>query len=84
MDRIYILRHGGTREIHIPENGKVVLDRFLKEHEHLIARHQRDLPRIFGFIKAHALLNSFHREHNERADTIIANEADIEAGFALY
>jgi hypothetical protein len=84
IDRIYALRHGGTREILIPDNGKVVFDRFIQEHEHLIARHQRDLPRIFGFVKAHALLNSFHREHNERADTIIANEADIDAGFGLY
>jgi hypothetical protein len=84
MDRIYSLRQGGTREIIIPECGRAVYERFIKEHEHLKPRHQRDFPRIFSFIKAHTLLNCFNRERNGRADTVIANEADIEAGFALY
>lgn len=86
IDRIYSLRQGGTQEIIIPENGKAVLDRFLSERKHLLARHQRDLPRIFGFIKANALLNSFNRERmtNGKSGTIIATQADIDAGFDLY
>ncbi len=41
------------------------------------------LPRILALIKAHALLNCWHREkHGER--TIVANQEDIEAGFWLY
>lgn len=84
MDRIYSLRQGGTREIIIPDCGRAVYELFIKEHEHLKPRHQRDFPRIFGFIKAHALLNCYNRERNGRAGTIIANERDIEAGFDLY
>lgn len=40
-------------------------------------------PRIFSFIKAHALLNCFKREKLSD-DTIMANQADIDAGFKLY
>ncbi len=85
MNRIYSLRQWGIREIILPDYGiQKVLDRFVKEHSDLVARHQRDLPRIFCLIKAHALLNCFNREKNEKADTIIATEADIDAGFNLY
>ena len=83
MNRIYAIRQGSIREIIVPGDGKAVYDRFIKEHEHLQARHQRDLPRLFSFIKAHALLNCFTRE-KPQPDTIIANDTDIEAGFALY
>jgi hypothetical protein len=55
----------------------------MKEHDHLMPRHQRDYPRIFSFIKAHALLNCFNREKLSE-DIIFANEKDIDAGFALY
>jgi hypothetical protein len=55
----------------------------MKEHDHLMPRHQRDYPRIFSFIKAHALLNCFNREKLSE-DTILANQTDIDAGFALY
>jgi hypothetical protein len=73
-------------EIIIPDRGRTVFDRFIKEHKHLVARHQRDLPRIFGFIKGHALLNAFNRERltNGKSGTIIATQADVDAGFALY
>jgi hypothetical protein len=91
IDRIYSLRQGGTRDIVIPENGKAVLRMFLEGRRgHLLARHQRDLPRIFSFIKAHALLNAFNRDKvvngkpAAESTTIIATKADIEAGFALY
>jgi hypothetical protein len=69
----------------IPDDGKGVYDRFMREHKYLIPRHQRDFPRIFSFIKAHALLNCFNRERKEdKPDTIIATQADIDAGYGLY
>lgn len=83
MKRVMCVRQGGIREIKIPGGGRAVFERFLKEHEHLMPRHQRDYPRIFVFIKAHALLNCFNRQKLSE-DTIMANEKDIEAGLALY
>lgn len=82
-NRIYGIRQWGIREITIPDDGKTVFRRFISEHPHLKPRHQRDFPRIFSFIKAHALLNCFNRE-KIKPDTIMATEADIEAGFKLY
>ena len=85
IKRIYAMRQWGIREIVIPDNGKCVYDRFMKEHTYLITRHQRDFPRIFGFIKAHTLLNCFNREKTEgKPDTIMAIQTDIDAGFQLY
>jgi hypothetical protein len=84
MNRIYSIRQGGIREIILPNDGiQKVLDRFKKEHSNLVARHQRDLPRIFCLIKAHALLNFFNRE-KVKPDTILATDVDIDAGFNLY
>jgi hypothetical protein len=86
INRILAIRQSGIRDIIVPDGGKSVFDRFILEHKHLIARHQRDLPRIFGFIKAHALLNCFNRERltNGKSGAVVANDTDIEAGFALY
>ena len=83
MKRVMCVRQGGIREIKIPGEGKTVFERFINEHDHLMPRHQRDYPRIFSFIKAHALLNCFNRE-KVSDDTILANEKDIEAGITLY
>jgi len=83
--RIRGIRQGGIKDVVIPGNGKNVLTRFMSEHQYLLPRHQRDFPRIFSFIKSHALLNCFNREKMEgRPDTILATDADIDAGFALY
>jgi hypothetical protein len=86
MSRVYSLRQRGIREVILPEEGiKTVLERFKGEHAgNLVGRHQRDLPRIFCMIKAHALLNCYNREKNGKDDTIIATDADIDAGFQLY
>ena len=81
--RIMCVRQGGIRDVIVPNEGKAVFDRFIKEHEHLMPRHQRDFPRIFSFIKAHALLNCFNRTKLSD-DTIQADEKDIDAGFAIY
>jgi hypothetical protein len=83
MNRIRGVRQWGIREIIIPEDGRTVYDRFRQEHPYLMPRHQRDFPRIFSFIKAHALLNCFNRE-KLTSNTTIATQADIDAGFALY
>ncbi len=84
MRRILGVRQSGIREVVIPDDGKGVYDRFINEHPYLQPRHQRDFPRIFSFIKAHALLNCFNREKVMSNTTIMATEADIDAGFALY
>jgi hypothetical protein len=85
MKRILGVRQSGIRDVIVPDEGKGVYDRFMKEHPYLQPRHQRDFPRIFSFIKAHALLNCFNRDKPEgKPDTIIATQADIDTGFALY
>jgi hypothetical protein len=89
VDRIKAIRQWGIREVLVPNDGKDVYERFMKEHVYLLPRHQRDFPRIFSFIKAHALLNCFKREkvlngHADKPVAIIANQADIDAGFQLY
>lgn len=89
INRIKAIRQWGIREVIIPNDGRDVYDRFMKEHPYIMPRHQRDFPRIFSFIKAHALLNCFHREkvlngHGDKPLTILANQADIDAGFNLY
>jgi hypothetical protein len=83
MARIRGVRQWGIKEVIIPEDGRTVYGRFRKEHPYLMPRHQRDLPRIFSFIKANALLNCFNREKLS-PKTIMATDADIEAGFNLY
>jgi len=82
IDRIKAIRQSGIREVKISNHETLVLERFLSSHENLRARDQRDFPRIINLIKSHALLNCFNR--NRVGDTIEANQADIEAGFALY
>ena len=77
----------GIKEVNIPDDGKSVYARFMKEHPYLRPRHQRDFPRIFSFIKAHGLLNCFNRTRLEgegKPDNILATQADIDAGFDLY
>lgn len=83
INRISSIRQCTIREVVIPDHGRAVFDRFIAEHEHLKPRHQRDLPRIFAFIKSHALLNCHKRERLSE-DTILANTKDIDAGFELY
>jgi hypothetical protein len=88
MNRIKGVRQSGVREVVVPDNGEGVYERFRKEHPYLLPRHQRDLPRIFAFIKAHALLNCFNREKSiddsGRTNAIMATQVDINAGFELY
>jgi hypothetical protein len=86
-NRIKGIRQWGIQEVNI---SKDVATRFLDEHPNLIPRYQRDFPRILSLIKAHALLNCFNRErktleiNGKEIPTILATDADINAGFALY
>jgi hypothetical protein len=80
--RIKAIRETDIREIIIPDHLAAVYDRFVKEHKHLVVRHQRDYPRLVSLIKGIALLNAFNRKRE--GDTIEATQADIDAGFLLY
>jgi hypothetical protein len=86
-NRIKGIRQWGVQEVNI---SKDVATRFLDDHPNLIPRYQRDFPRILSLIKAHAVLNCFNRErktleiNGKKIPTILATEADINAGFALY
>jgi hypothetical protein len=79
--RINAIRDKRIRNI-IIENSEKICERFIVYRQNLIPRHQRDFPRLLALIKAHALLNCFTRE--KRGPSIVANEDDINAGFALY
>ncbi|HEX9678001.1 hypothetical protein, partial [Nitrososphaera sp.] len=79
--RIKAIRQSGIREVLILDY-EAAYKRFLADHPNLQARHQRDFPRILSLAKAHALLNLFNRER--RGNAIIATQADIDTGFALY
>jgi hypothetical protein len=81
-ERIQAIRNSSIRHIVIPKHEDVI-NRFKAKHKQLKPRVQRDFPRIISLIKAHALLNCFNRNKVEN-ETIEANEADVEAGFALY
>ena len=81
-ERISAIRNSGIRRILIPD-AKRVTERFTRKHKQLKPRDQRDFPRIISIMKAHALLNCFGRNRIDN-ETIEANEADINAGFALY
>jgi len=81
-ERIEAIRNTGICDVFI-ENPDNILERFLQDHPYLKPRDMRDLPRIIALIKAHGLLNCFHRERLDH-NRIKANEEDIEAGFQLY
>lgn len=83
MQRIKAVRQTKFNKVVIPNSEESIFKRFMGKRTHLLARHQRDYPRIFSLIKAHALLNCFNRER-KNGSGIIANQADIDAGFKLY
>jgi hypothetical protein len=80
--RVAAIQSARIQEVILPDQ-ESIYKRFLGSHSRLAPRHQRDLPRILALIKAHALLNCWHRER-PRSDAILANHDDIEAGFWLY
>jgi len=81
--RVQAIKSAGVKFIVIPEDlRKEILKRFMQGRKWLQPRHLRDVSRLLGLIKAHALLNLWHRER--QGDTIIVNAEDVEAGFKLY
>lgn len=80
--RITSVQNARIRHVTI-KDPEGIYARFRSSHPHLAPRHQRDLPRVLSLIKAHALLNHFHREQDEHG-SITATEEDVEAGFNLY
>jgi len=69
----------------VPENLRSeIFQKFIEVHRSLIPRHQRDITRLLALIKAHALLNLWHREKVELSNSIIVSEEDVTEGFKLY
>lgn len=82
-ERVEAIASAGVNFVIIPEELRVkIADEFFKMHNSLIPRHQRDIGRLLALIKAHALLNTWHRQRIE--DAIIVNEEDVREGFKLY
>lgn len=85
--RVWSLKRAKIKNVKIPEGlRKKIYDRFLEEHNYLIARHQRDISRLLAIIKGHALLNFMHRQKETSGEntSIIVNQEDVEEGFRLY
>ena len=82
MTRVSRIKTAGIKDV-IIDSPRAICSRFKETHKHLIPRHQRDLPRLIGLIKGHAILNERQREHIG-TDRIKATQADIDAGFILY
>ena len=85
MHRVNDIKSASIDEILI-ENPKQILDDLKRERKHLRPRTQRDFPRLFALIKAHALLNFHSRQRIilEIKECIVANQDDVQAGFTLY
>jgi len=81
--RVQAIKSANVKHIVIPEDlRREVLKKFMEGRKWLLPRNLRDVSRLLGLIKAHALLNLWHRERH--GDTIIVNMEDVEAGFKLY
>lgn len=61
-----------------------ILERFKRDRRYLLARHQRDFPRLISLIKGIALLNFSNREKDSITHSIYANSEDVERGIELY
>ena len=59
-----------------------ISERFMKKHEKLLPRNQRDVTRLIALIKAFALLNFKHRESVE--SNLYVTKEDVNVGFELY
>jgi hypothetical protein len=80
--RIDQLRTVNIKQVILPDEDEIY-EVFKAKHPRLNPRHQRDISRILGLMKAHALLNWCHRE-SIAPGTIKATKEDINAGFWLY
>ncbi len=83
MNRIEDIQSANIKEVVIPDVDST-FERFSKMHPKLAPRHNRDITRIMGLIKAHALLNFRSRKKQRKGTAIVATAEDINAGFDLY
>ncbi len=58
-------------------------EKFLELHPTLQARHQRDIGKLIGKIKAFAMLNYYNRKHDLNGNLEV-NREDVLNGFAQY
>jgi hypothetical protein len=86
MERVEAIKWENIEKIKTP-NKKLIEKRFLTDRG-LKARDQRDITKILTLIKAHALLNCWHRERKQLTDVdpveITANDDDVNAVFDLW
>ena len=86
--RFLKLRIKALSECNIPRviirDTENILEQFKGDRKYLLARHQRDFPRLLSLIKGMALLNFFNREKDPVTKTIYANDEDVEQGLKLY
>ena len=81
--RVEAIKKSDVKQVVIPEDKRAeIADKFFEDRNTLIPRHQRDISRLIGMIKAHALLNLWHRENTN--NSVIINSEDIIEGFRLY
>lgn len=66
-----------------PEDVAVVMKRFMEEHELLIPRFQRDLPRLLALIKGYALFFAANRVIDNDKN-LYATSEDVTNGYELY
>jgi hypothetical protein len=80
-ERIYAIKLENIQNINIA-NKQLIEQKLLGTDRLLKPRHQRDVKRLLAIIKTLALLNLWFRDRV--GQTIIANEKDIETGFAIW
>lgn len=82
-ERIRAIKAENIDDINIrPELVGRIEDVFMSGTKMLKPRHQRDAKKLMSLVKAHTLLNVWHRERN--GAVIFANEEDIEAAVHLW
>lgn len=79
--RVELIRDTHINHVIIRDVDEIVT-RFLKNKK-LKPRHQRDIGRLIGIIQSIALLNLWHREHDDNGN-IVASPNDVEDGFELW
>ena len=80
-ERIQAIRREQIEEIRICSPQKIE-EGFFSVNKLLKPKHQRDIGRLIGLVKAFALLNLWYRERE--GSTIVANDDDVAAAFSLW
>lgn len=91
-NHIQKIKDADISDVKIPkELADALYQQFLKDHNYLVPRHQRDLKRLIALIKAHALLNFHNRQQTNYMRVgcgvkklVITTQTDIDAGLELY